>query len=167
MRKFSVWGSDDLGLCYVQSVEVLTRPRTSARGLFRDALSRKGKGGRGRSLTLQRPLGINCQGAFVGADPAGGSTCTSLGRGVDGYRYPPLVRYLGSSFMLQGHPIGNRVMGRVGALNQPPRPFYNRISLHQPTEPSSLKQLLGRLLVGGKGVPSNLLRFLACWLLSC
>ena len=53
--------------------------------------------------------------------------------------------------MLQGHPIGNRAIGRVGALNQPPRPFYNRISLHQPTEPSSLKQLLGRLLVGGEG----------------
>ena len=66
---------------------------------------------------------------------------------------PRLVIWGIALLMLQGHPIGNRVVGRVGAT---PTPYYNQSSLRQPPERASLKQLLGSALEG-KGVPSNLL----------
>ena len=69
------------------------------------------KGGKGQELYLAAPLRYQFWGAFVGANPPEGvpahpsdEVCMNTGTLLS-------FGYLGSSFALQGHPIGNRAMG--------------------------------------------------------
>ena len=68
----------------------------------------------------------------------------------------------GGLFFVAGPSYREPGDGESGGIEPTFTPFLRPISLLQPPELSSLEQMLGRIFVWGKGVPSNGLRILAC-----
>ena len=122
----------------------------------------EGRGVRGRSLTLQRPLGINSGGLSLVLTRR--RKYLHIPRTGCGWIQVPCPRPLfGELFFAAGPSHREPGDGMSGGIEPTSTPSLQPINLRQPPEQSSLKQLLGRFLVLGRGVPSNILGLLAYW----
>ena len=109
-------------------------------------------GGKRYERNHAAPLRDQFWGAFVGADPPEEVPVLPSGEMWMYTGTLPSSGYSGFALLRCGAiPSGTGRWEKWGMFNRPPRPFYNQFNLLPPPEHSSLKQLLARSLVWGRG----------------